>query len=134
MLKGISLVVTVASLWACVPARKPTPPKLDEPKLDIVAPWLDPEDFWIRGTPEKKRPLADSLADPGTPAIVIKGATIMTATGQTIANGTLVVDKGVITYVGDGSDAPAPAGAIEVDGSGKVVTPGIIDAHSHLGR
>src|SRR5438045_3747916 len=120
MRTGILLVVT---LGACVPtARKPAP-KVDEPKLDIVAPWLDPEQFWIRGTPEKRQPLSDALADPGTPAIVIKGATIMTATGQTIANGTLVVDKGVIAYVGDGAGAPAPAGAIVVDGTGKVVTP-----------
>jgi imidazolonepropionase-like amidohydrolase len=28
---------------------------------------------------------------------------------------------------------PAPAGAVEIDGSGKFVTPGIIDVHSHLG-
>src|ERR1041385_5026973 len=129
-MRGILLVLAAA---ACTPVRvKPVPPKVDEPKLDIVAPWLDPEEFWPRGTPEKRRPLADALADPGTPAIVIRGATIMTATGQRFDKGVLVVDKGVIQYVGDGTDAPAPQGAIEIDGSGKVVTPGLIDAHRHL--
>jgi len=129
---GIPLVVT---LCACTPVRvRPTPPKADEPKLDIVAPWLDPEAFWPKGTPEKPRPLADALADPGTPPVVIRNATIMTATGQAFDKGLMVVDKGVISYVGPADDVvPLPAGAIEIDGTGKVVTPGIIDAHSHLG-
>src|SRR5689334_14124895 len=129
---GISLVVVLA---ACLPvrAKKPVPKKVDEPKLDIVSPWLDPEQFWLRGTPEKRRPLSDALADPGTPAIVIRNATILTATGQRFSNGTIVIDKGVIAYVGDGTDAPTPEGATVIDGLGKFVTPGIIDAHSHLG-
>src|ERR1043165_6203652 len=127
---GISLVVAMA---ACAPSTKKLVVKIDEPKLDIVAPWLDPDGFWPRGTPEKRRPLSDALADPGTPPIVIRNATVMTATGQRFSNGTVVVDKGVITYVGDGTDAPSPEGATVVDGVGKFVTPGIIDAHSHLG-
>src|SRR3954470_5478888 len=119
---GIPLVIAVG---ACLPTHvKPIKPKDDEAKLDIVAPWLDPEQFWPRGTPEKQRPLADSLADPGTPPIVIRGATIMTATGERFDHGTLVVEKGVISYVG-AADAATPAGAIEIDGTGKVVTPGI---------
>jgi imidazolonepropionase-like amidohydrolase len=32
-----------------------------------------------------------------------------------------------------GPEIAAPAGAVEVDGTGKYVTPGIIDVHSHLG-
>ena len=40
----------------------------------------------------------------------------------------LVVD-GKITAVG--RDVSAPAGALEIDGRGKHVTPGIVDAHSH---
>ncbi len=32
-----------------------------------------------------------------------------------------------------GPDLPSPAGAQEIDGTGKWVTPGIIDVHSHLG-
>src|SRR4051812_44179212 len=107
---GILLVVAVA---ACLPTRgKPIKPKTEEAKLDIVPPWLDPEEFWPRGTPEKRRPLADALADPGTPPIVIRGATIMTATGQRFDHGTLVIEKGVITHVG-AEDEPSPAGAIE---------------------
>jgi imidazolonepropionase-like amidohydrolase len=125
------VVPLVLACVACTP-KHPKSPKADEPKLDIVAPWLDPADFWPQGVPEKQRPLSDALADPGTPPIVIRGATVMTATGQRYDSGTVVVERGVITYVGDG-DVASPAGAIEIDGKGKYVTPGIIDAHSHLG-
>ncbi len=110
--------------------KKPAKPA-DEPKLDITAPWLDPEGFWIRGTPAKQRPLTDALVNPNAPVIAIRGATIMTATGQRIDNGTIILERGAITYVG-GDKAP-PQGAFVVDGKGKFVTPGIIDAHSHMG-
>ena len=60
---------------------------------------------------------------------VIRGATAWTNEDQ----GTLVTDvlvrDGRIEAVGEGLDA---AGAMEIDGSGKHVTPGIIDEHSHI--
>ena len=46
-----------------------------------------------------------------------------------LENADLVVSGGKVVAVGRG--LAAPAGAIEVDGRGKHVTPGIIDAHSH---
>ncbi|HEX5060486.1 MAG TPA: amidohydrolase family protein [Kofleriaceae bacterium] len=103
----------------------------DEPKLDITAPWIDPEAFWIRGTPTKTRPLTDALTDPNAKTIAIKNATILTATGQKIDSGTIVMEHGSITYVG--ADKTPPQGATVIDGKGKFVSPGIIDAHSHMG-
>jgi imidazolonepropionase-like amidohydrolase len=44
-----------------------------------------------------------------------------------------VLVDGVIQAVG-GPDLASPAGAVEIDGTGKFVTPGIIDVHSHLGN
>ena len=44
----------------------------------------------------------------------------------------VVFADGAIVATGDASLA-APAGAIAIDGTGKFVTPGIIDVHSHLG-
>jgi imidazolonepropionase-like amidohydrolase len=122
-----------ACVWlaACASPGKPVA-KPDEPKLDITAPWLDPEGYWIKGEPVAQRPLSDALVDANAPAIVIRGATIMTATGQRFDHGTIVLERGAITYVG-AVDVPAPAGAIVVDGKGKFITPGIIDAHSHMG-
>jgi len=65
------------------------------------------------------------------PPVLIRNATIMTATGQEIPNGSILLKDGRIVAVGAKVDAPA--GAVVVDGSGKYVTPGLIDDHSHLG-
>ena len=63
--------------------------------------------------------------------VVIRNATIMTATGQEIAGGSILFRDGRIVAVG--ATVAAPADAIVVDGTGKYVTPGIIDTHSHIG-
>jgi len=68
---------------------------------------------------------------PGVPT-VIRHATVFDGEGRQINDGTVVLADGAIEAVG-GPDLAAPAGAQEVDGSGKFVTPGIIDVHSHLG-
>ena len=60
----------------------------------------------------------------------IHGATIMTGTGETIENGQIVVRDGKIAEVG--TDLDRPGGAREIDASGQWITPGIIDAHSHI--
>lgn len=63
-------------------------------------------------------------------SVVVRGATIWTQGGAGILeNADLVVSGGKIVAVGRG--LAAPAGALEIDGRGKHVTPGIIDAHSH---
>src|SRR5881392_1412334 len=65
------------------------------------------------------------------PPVVIRNATIMTATGQEIPNGSILLKDGRIVAVGTKVDAPADA--VVVDGTGKYVTPGLIDDHSHRG-
>jgi imidazolonepropionase-like amidohydrolase len=65
------------------------------------------------------------------PPVVIRNATIMTAAGQEIAGGSILLRDGRIVAVG--ATVEAPADAVVVDGTGKWVTPGIIDTHSHLG-
>ena len=62
--------------------------------------------------------------------IVIRGATIHTATGAPFV-GSIVLRGGKILAVG--ATVAAPAGAKIIDGTGKVVTPGMIDNHSHIG-
>jgi imidazolonepropionase-like amidohydrolase len=65
-----------------------------------------------------------------TPAdIVIKNATVMTASHGTIEHGSVWVHAGKIAGVGPSVNAPA--GATTIDASGKYLTPGIIDPHSH---
>ena len=68
---------------------------------------------------------------PGVPT-VIRHATVFTGDGQQINDGTVVLADGVIQAIG-GASLQGPAGAVTIDGTGKFVTPGIIDIHSHLG-
>jgi imidazolonepropionase-like amidohydrolase len=66
------------------------------------------------------------------PPVLIRNATIMTAAGQEIAGGSIYFKDGRIVAVGTKIDAPPPD-AVVVDGTGRYVTPGLIDEHSHLG-
>ena len=68
---------------------------------------------------------------PGVPT-VIRHATVFDGDGRRFDNGTVVLANGVVQAVG-GPEVPSPPGALEIDGTGKWVTPGIIDVHSHLG-
>ena len=69
---------------------------------------------------------------PGVPT-VIRNATIFDGEGGRINGGTVILADGVVRAVG-GADLAVPAGAQVLDGTGKFVTPGIIDVHSHLGN
>jgi imidazolonepropionase-like amidohydrolase len=62
---------------------------------------------------------------------LIRHAHVYTGAGGEIASGDVLMRDGKIAAVGERVDAPADA--VVVDGSGKFVTPGIIDVHSHLG-
>ncbi len=60
----------------------------------------------------------------------ITHAKIMTVgPAGTIENGTILIKGGKITAVG--ASVTVPTGATIIDASGRVVTPGLIDAHSH---
>jgi imidazolonepropionase-like amidohydrolase len=65
------------------------------------------------------------------PPVLIRNATVLTAAGQEIPNASVLFRDGKIVAVGAG--VTAPSDAVIVDGTGKFVTPGIIDTHSHLG-
>lgn len=73
-----------------------------------------------------------ALAAPAAAApIAIVGAKVHTAPGQTLASATVIVDGGKITAVG--AQVAVPAGATVIDGTGKVVTAGLIEAVSAVG-
>src|SRR4029079_4994578 len=61
--------------------------------------------------------------------VAIRNATIITIANGDIQNGTIVVRNGKISAVGQ--NVTVPAGIRVIDGTGKFVMPGIIDAHSH---
>jgi imidazolonepropionase-like amidohydrolase len=76
-------------------------------------------------------PLAAARAEP--PATVFRGATVLTVAKGEIPNADLVVRGGKITAVGKRGEVDVPDGAETVDLKGKVVIPGLVDTHSHIG-
>jgi imidazolonepropionase-like amidohydrolase len=73
-------------------------------------------------------PVSAQGAAPGV--VAIRNGTIVTATRGTIANGTVLIRDGKIAAVG--TNVQVPSGADVYDATGKFVSPGIIDAHSHI--
>src|SRR5688500_870299 len=72
------------------------------------------------------------LAQTAKPSVVaIRGGTILTVTKGTIENGVIVLRDGKITAIG-GAGTDIPSGADVVEAKGRFVSPGIIDAHSHI--
>lgn len=98
-------------------AARTTPKKVDPP---IARADVSPAGAYGRlGLPEQPA------------AVLVKNATIWTSgPAGTIEQGDLLVEAGRITRVGP--RLAAPAGAIVIDATGKHVTPGLIDCHSHI--
>jgi imidazolonepropionase-like amidohydrolase len=68
---------------------------------------------------------------PRASVVAIRGGTVLTVTRGTIQDGVVVLRDGKIAAVG-GPNTAIPAGADVVDAKGRFVSPGIIDAHSHI--
>ena len=67
------------------------------------------------------------------PRVLITGARVMTAAGDVWPVGYVLFDHGRITHTGQGTPPPELTdGAHLVDAGGHVLTPGIIDSHSHI--
>ena len=63
--------------------------------------------------------------------VLLRHATVLTGTGERLDGADVLMVDGRIAAVGQSLDAPA--GAQVIDATGKWITPGIIDVHSHLG-
>ena len=61
--------------------------------------------------------------------VLIKNATVMTAIRGTLENTDILIQNGKIAKIG--KNIAAPAGVLVIDATGKYVTPGIVDCHSH---
>ena len=91
--------------------KKPLPPGMD--------PGRDPAPF-----------ASAYRALPSQPTALV-GATILDGAGRQIDGGTVLMRDGKIEQVGQ--NLAVPQGYATVDARGKWITPGVIDAHSHLG-
>ena len=106
------------ALAACAtaPAAKPQPQASSGPRAP--APWAtDPFPSTYH-------------AYPGVPTLVTN-VTVLDGEGNKITGGQVLFAGGKIVAVGQ--TVAAPAGVRTIDGTGKFVTPGVIDIHSHLG-
>ena len=63
--------------------------------------------------------------------ILIKGGLVRPITSPDIPGGEILIDNGKIVAIGQKVDAPADVQVI--DATGLLVTPGFIDAHTHIG-
>lgn len=111
-----AILAATILLAGCATTEGPVAPKPAGPNLD---PQVDSNPF-----PSTYKAL------PSAPTALV-GATIFTGTGQKIDNGTVLIRDGKIESVG--GNISVPADYDRVDAKGKWITPGIIDAHSHLG-
>jgi imidazolonepropionase-like amidohydrolase len=80
-------------------------------------------------TTTRRAPVYQTEVPAAGTLVAITNATLLTATHGTIENGTVLIRNGKIAALG--KDITVPAGARIIDGQGKYVMPGIIDAHSH---
>jgi len=80
-------------------------------------------------SPESK----NAAVEPTGAVVVYTGARILTAAGPIYDPGVLVVADGKILDVGPAGTTTIPKHAHVVDVAGKVIIPGLVDTHSHLG-
>src|SRR5688500_6318256 len=74
--------------------------------------------------------LAGCATQPSGPTTAYEGARLILGDGRVVDNGTILVQEGKISRVGE---VRAPEGATRVNLAGKTVMPMIIDTHVHLG-
>ena len=121
----IVLGFVIATATGCATtATAPTPkPEAAKPALAPLARGLDPQ--------SDVNPFPSTYVAAPSVATAFVHATVLTGTGEELADATVLIRDGRIQAVGPAVDIPADV--VQVDARGKWVTPGIIDVHSHLG-
>ena len=77
-----------------------------------------------------ERAYASQYTNLASDSVLLRGATVLTGTGERIESADVLMTDGSIVAVGTDLEAD---GAKVVDASDKWITPGVIDVHSHLG-
>ncbi|MGW8267602.1 MAG: amidohydrolase [Longimicrobiales bacterium] len=114
---AVFLVAGCATAQGQGPAS--TPPESGPPAQPAEAGPLFPDPF-----PSTYQPFPSRTT-------IIRNATVFTGTGERLDGGSILIRDGKIAEIG--RSVSAPSDALVVDATGKFVTPGVIDPHSHLG-
>ena len=117
MTKFLLAGAAALALSACAQTTAARPARAGTPQPDRSTYSLDPYPSTYR-------------AYPGQPTLVTN-VTIFDGEGGRIDRGQALFAEGRVVEVGQ--KVAAPAGAVAIDGTGKWLTPGVIDIHSHLG-
>ena len=80
---------------------------------------------------EESKPFQSTYEPSDSGDIFIEDARILTGTGKEILKGSILISSNKIKAIGE--NLSKPTGATVINASGKWVTPGIIDIHSHMG-
>jgi len=80
---------------------------------------------------EESKPFQSTYEPKDSGDIFIEDARILTGTGKEILKGSILISSNKIRAIGE--NLSKPTGATVINASGKWVTPGIIDIHSHMG-
>jgi imidazolonepropionase-like amidohydrolase len=116
-----SPLLLAAGLLGCVPSARTTSPATP------ASPAARGDDSPSWGRPQ----YPSTYRRKPNPPVFIRNATVLTAAGPELPGASVHFRDGRIVAVG--RDLSPPADATVVDGTGKFVTPGVIDSHSHLG-
>ena len=65
-------------------------------------------------------------------ATLIKGSKLLDGKGAALDNAAVLVEDGRIVAVGSQSELAPQPGVDIIDGAGKTIMPGLVDAHVHL--
>jgi imidazolonepropionase-like amidohydrolase len=120
LLPGALVTLLVTACATAAPNSTATPNS-----TAALHPTVAPDSEGARSTQQPEAPAGAPLA--------VVGATLLPIDGAPIENGVLLVADGRITAVGPRGEVEIPDGAAVLDLTGKVVMPGLVDTHSHIG-
>ncbi|MCH7721089.1 MAG: amidohydrolase family protein [Planctomycetes bacterium] len=97
----------------------------DEEDSADEEPAVFPMPTWPTEIEEDRKPATRTGGD-----VLLRNATIITLASQTIQRGSILIQNGIITALGDVRDVPPEVTIIEA--TGRTIIPGFVDAHSHM--